>query len=36
MGPVSEYLKDFGAIHLIVTVAGFALPGVFEKLIGLD
>ncbi len=31
-----EYLKGFGAIYLVVTVAGFALPGVFESLIGLN
>ena len=36
VGPVSEYLNAFGAIHLIVTVAGFALPGVFEYLIALN
>lgn len=31
-----EYLKGFGAIYLVVTVAGFALMGVFESLIGLN
>jgi len=31
-----EYLKGFGAIYLVVTVAGFALMGVFEGLIGLN
>jgi len=31
-----EYLKAFGAIYLVVTVAGFALPSVFENLIALN
>jgi len=31
-----DYLKGFGAIYLVVTVAGFALPGVFENLIALN
>jgi len=31
-----DYLKAFGAIYLIVTVAGFALPSVFENLIALN
>lgn len=31
-----DYLKGFGAIYLVVTVAGFALMGVFESLIGLN
>ncbi|WP_254840801.1 DUF4383 domain-containing protein [Natronomonas marina] len=31
-----DYLKAFGAIYLVVTVAGFALMGVFAELIGLN
>jgi hypothetical protein len=31
-----DYLKAFGAIYLVVTVAGFALPSVFENLIALN
>ena len=30
------YLKLFGAVYLVVTVAGFALMGVFENLIALN
>ena len=31
-----EYLKGFGVVYLVVLVAGFALPGVFQSLISLN
>lgn len=31
-----EYLKGFGAIYLVVTIAGFAAPGLLADLIGLN
>lgn len=31
-----EYLKGFGAVYLLVTIAGFAVPGLLGDLIGLN